>query len=63
MNIFLRLPWKKIRFKTGSGYVYDGFIYANIDGKMWVSQNQTPETIGLAQNWIVSDDQVMKLYD
>ena len=60
---YFNLPWKKIKFKTESGHVYDGFIYAEVNGELWVSQNQTPSGLWLAQNWAIREHQILKLYE
>ena len=60
---YFKPPWKKIRFKTNSGHVCDGFIYAEVNGELWVSENSTPHSIWFAQNWAVREHQILKLYE
>ena len=55
--------WPKIRFKTENGNEYDGYIYNVLKGKFYVSQNQTWETIGKAQNWIINLSNIIKFYE
>jgi len=64
-QLYCEQPWKRIRFKDDQGIEHDGYIYSYVFGAGWmyVSQNNTPETIGKAQNWIIADHQIVKHYD
>lgn len=59
----LALPWKKIRFKTETGHEYDGYVYCINNNKLYVSQNNTVESIGLAQNWVITKEQLIQQYE
>lgn len=62
-EIYCKSPWPKIRFKTESGIEYDGYLYYVLGDCFYISQNQSTETIGLAQNWIIPFKNVIKFYD
>lgn len=50
----------KIKFRLDGGRVNEGYIYKIQDEKLYVSQNKPAETIGFAQNWIISKEQVIE---
>lgn len=59
-EIYLEYPWSKIRFKTENGFEYEGYIYLISGDKFYISQNQQCETMMLAQNWVISESQIIK---
>jgi len=63
MSNFLELPWKKIRFKTESGGVYDGYVYLIMENRLYVSQNDSGETLGMCQNWVICKEQILNEYE
>jgi len=58
-QIMMVPPWPKVRFKTDSGNECEGYIYSKWGDKIYVSQNKSYETIGLAQNWIITKEQIL----
>jgi hypothetical protein len=63
MEITLEIPWPKIRFRNANGTECDGYLYYVLADKFYVSQNQSSETMGLAQNWIINSKDIIKFYD
>jgi len=53
-------PWKRVKFKRANGYTNEGYVYLIVGDTYWVSQNRTPETMGLAQNWEVHKNEIVK---
>lgn len=62
-EIKCKTPWPKVQFKTESGHIYDGYLYYILGDSFYISQNQSNETIGLAQNWVIHHRNVIKFYD
>ena len=62
-EIKCKTPWPKIQFKTESDHTNDGYLYLILGDKFYISENQSYETMGLAQNWIISYKQIIKFYD
>lgn len=62
-QIQCKMPWPKIQFKTETDHIYDGYIWSISGDSFYISQNQSYETMGLAQNWIIKQNNIIKFYD
>ncbi len=61
---FFNPPWRtRITFKHVNDCINEGYVYGvSIDGmEYFVSQNRTWKTVGLAQNWIVHENETMSI--
>lgn len=63
MDITVKEPWPKLRFREKTGQEQDAYLYWILADKFYVSQNSNWEAWGLAQNWIIALEDIIKFYD
>jgi len=53
MEIKVKDPWPKVRFKTDDGVERDGYLYHILADAFYISTNSSWSTIGMAENWVI----------